>query len=190
MAGILLLLVAVGLGCWLGFGAYKAKSSLEQARNSAQQAKEALLHGDSGDASKWADDAHSHAQAARDATHSLPWNIAAVVPWLGSPFKTGQQISDVVLGLATRRTAAVGGCRYSDITGPVIRRWPCGRATPPPRGTCVEQDIRRMPPDLTLMPGQFQIPDTFPCSAMLARNFRGRLPKLRKCSRILLLPHV
>ena len=47
-----------------------------------------------------ADKAHSHAQAARDATHSLPWNIASVVPWLGSPFKTGQQISDVVLGLA------------------------------------------------------------------------------------------
>ena len=45
-------------------------------------------------------EAHSHAQAARDATHSLPWNIASVVPWLGSPFKTGQQITDVVLGLA------------------------------------------------------------------------------------------
>ncbi len=40
------------------------------------------------------------AQAARDATHSLPWNIAAGVPWLGSPFKSGQQITDVVLGLA------------------------------------------------------------------------------------------
>ena len=100
MAGILLLLVVVGLGCWLGVRAFEAKSSLEQARNSAQQAKDALLQGDTGDASKWADDARSHAQAARDATHSLPWNIAAVVPWLGSPFKTGQQISDVVLGLA------------------------------------------------------------------------------------------
>ena len=100
MAGILLLLVVVGLGCWLGVRAFEAKSGLEQARNSAQQAKDALLQGDTGDASKWADEARSHAQAARDATHSLPWNIAAVVPWLGSPFKTGQQISDVVLGLA------------------------------------------------------------------------------------------
>ena len=42
-----------------------------------------------------------HAEQAQDATHSLPWNIASVVPWLGSPFKTGQQISDVVAGLAT-----------------------------------------------------------------------------------------
>jgi hypothetical protein len=100
LAGILLLLVVVGLGCWLGVRAFEAKSGLEQARNSAQQAKDALLQGDTGDASKWADEARSHAQAARDATHSLPWNIAAVVPWLGSPFKTGQQISDVVLGLA------------------------------------------------------------------------------------------
>ena len=41
----------------------------------------------------------------------MPWNIAAVVPWLGSPFKTGQQISDVVLGLAAdvlRPSADVG----------------------------------------------------------------------------------
>jgi Protein of unknown function (DUF4012) len=100
LAGILLLLLVLGLGCWLGIRGFQAKSSLEQARNSAQQAKDALLQGDSGKASKWADDAHLHAQAARDATHSLPWNIATVVPWLGSPFKTGQQISDVVLGLA------------------------------------------------------------------------------------------
>ncbi len=83
-----------------GLQALEAKSNLEQARNSAQQAKDALLKGNTEDASQWADDAHSHAQAARDATHSLPWNIAAVVPWLGSPFKAGQQISDVVLGLA------------------------------------------------------------------------------------------
>jgi hypothetical protein len=45
------------------------------------------------------DEALSNAQRAQNATHSLPWNIASVVPWLGSPFKTGQQISDVVLGL-------------------------------------------------------------------------------------------
>jgi Protein of unknown function (DUF4012) len=99
-AGLLLLLVVVAFGCWLGVRAFEAKSSLEQARNSAQQVKEALLKGNTEDASKFADNAQSHAQAARIATHSLPWNIASVVPWLGSPFKTGQQISDVVLGLA------------------------------------------------------------------------------------------
>ena len=50
-------------------------------------------------AAKWANEAQSNAQAAQDATHSLPWNIASVVPWLGGPFETGQQISDVVLGV-------------------------------------------------------------------------------------------
>ena len=99
-AGLLLLLVVVAFGCWLGVRAFEAKSNLEQARNSAQQVKEALLKGNTEDASQWADNAQSHAQAARIATHTLPWNIASVVPWLGSPFKTGQQISDVVLGLA------------------------------------------------------------------------------------------
>jgi uncharacterized protein DUF4012 len=77
-----------------------AKSSLEEARSDAQQAKEALSKADVGEATKWSDAAQSHAERAQDATHSLPWNIAAVVPWLGSPFKSGQQISDVVSGLA------------------------------------------------------------------------------------------
>ena len=135
LAGILLLLVLIGFGCWLGVRAFEAKSGLEQARNSAQQAKDALLQGDTADASQWADDARSHAQAARDATHSLPWNIAAVVPWLGSPFKTGQQISDVVLGLAADVLQPSARCRCSDRTRPVTRGWPCGRTTAPPRGT-------------------------------------------------------
>ncbi len=98
LAVLVLLLV---FGCWLGFEAYAAKSNLEGARNSAQQSKDALLQGKTEDASRFALDAQSHAQAARDAAHSLPWDIAAGVPWLGSPFKTGQQISDVVLNLAT-----------------------------------------------------------------------------------------
>lgn len=95
-----LLLVAVAFAGWLGFRAQEAKSHLEQARTSAQRAKDALLKGDAEDATKAADEAQAQAQAARNATHSVPWNIAAVVPWLGSPFKTGQQVSDVVLGLA------------------------------------------------------------------------------------------
>ena len=94
-----LLLVAVAFACWLGFQAFQAKSNLEDARRNLQNAKEALLKGDDQAAAKWANEAHSNAQATRDATHSLPWNIASVVPWLGSPFKTGQQLSDVVLGV-------------------------------------------------------------------------------------------
>lgn len=94
-----ILVVIVAFGGWLGLRAQAAKNGLEQARNSAQQSKDALLQGNTRDASRLAADAQSHAQAARDATHSMPWDIAAVIPWLGSPFKSGQQISDVVLGL-------------------------------------------------------------------------------------------
>jgi len=97
--GSALLIVAVAFGCWLAVRAVQARSDLQQARVSAQQAKDALLKGHTDDAAHWADDAGSHAQAARAATHSLPWRIVSAVPWLGSPFKTGQQISDVVLGL-------------------------------------------------------------------------------------------
>ena len=93
------LLVAIALGCWLVVEGFRAKSSLEEARLSAQEAKDALLQGDVKNAAEHVDEAHSSAQRARDATHSLPWNIASVVPWLGGPFKTGQQVSDVVLGV-------------------------------------------------------------------------------------------
>jgi hypothetical protein len=101
LGGTLLLATIVAFACWLGVRAFDAKSDLEQARSSAQQAKDALLHGNTKDAMQWAESAHSHAEAAREATHSAPWNVAAVVPWLGTPFKAGQQITDVVLGLAT-----------------------------------------------------------------------------------------
>jgi hypothetical protein len=76
-----------------------AKSSLEEARGNAQKTKDALTEGKPEDAAKWVSEALSDAQRAHGATHSVPWNIASAVPWLGSPFKTGQQISDVVLGL-------------------------------------------------------------------------------------------
>lgn len=95
-----LLALVLVFGGWLGFSALNAKSNLEQARQSAQQVKEALLAGKSDEATRFADNALSQAQAARSATHSVPWNLAAAVPVLGSPFKTGQQISDVVVGLA------------------------------------------------------------------------------------------
>jgi hypothetical protein len=97
----LLLLLALAFAGWLGFQATHAKSYLEQARSDAQQAKDAISKANVGEATKWADAAQVHAQQARDATHSVPWNIAAVVPWLGSPFKAAQQISDVVVDLAS-----------------------------------------------------------------------------------------
>lgn len=95
-----LLLVVIAFGAWLGFEAVEAKSSLEQARGSAQQAEDALLKGDTADSSDKASIARAHAQSAHDTTHSVAWDIAAAVPWVGSPFRAGQQITDVVLGLA------------------------------------------------------------------------------------------
>ncbi|WP_082754076.1 DUF4012 domain-containing protein [Mycobacterium sp. NAZ190054] len=97
---LVLLIVVIAFGVWLGLSAFDAKDNLEQARTSAQQARDALLQGDTEDASRFADEAQTHAQNARNATHSVPWNVASVIPWVGNPFKSGQQISDVVLGLA------------------------------------------------------------------------------------------
>jgi len=99
-AGLGLLIVAIAFGCWLGIRAFEAKSSLDQARRSAELTKSALLKGQTEDATHWADNAHAQALDAHAAAHSAPWNIVAAVPWLGSPFKTGQQMTDVVLDLA------------------------------------------------------------------------------------------
>lgn len=103
--------ILLGLGAWVAVGAFQAKSNLEQARTSAQLAKDALLEGDTAAASEAADDALGRAEAARDATHSLAWNIVSALPWVGSPFKTGQQVTEVVYGLAAdvlRPAADVG----------------------------------------------------------------------------------
>lgn len=97
--GLVLLITAVAFGCWLGFQAFQVKSNLGEARHSARQAKDALSQGNAEAAAKWVREAHSEAQTARDAAHSLPWAVASAVPWLGSPFEAARQISDVVLGL-------------------------------------------------------------------------------------------
>ena len=100
-AGLALLIVGIAFGCWLGVRAFEARSSLNEARHSAELTKSALLKGQTEDAAHWADNAQAEALDASAAAHSVPWNIVAAVPWLGSPFKTGQQMTDVVLDLAT-----------------------------------------------------------------------------------------
>jgi hypothetical protein len=99
--GLLLLAAVIGFGCWLGVRGLEAKTSLEQARQSAQQAKDALVDGKTQEATQWAASTAEHARTASAATHSAPWRVMAAIPWVGSPFRSGQQISDVVLGLAT-----------------------------------------------------------------------------------------
>lgn len=96
-AATLVVMIFIG---WLGFQGLAAKANLEQARSSTEQARDALLAGASEDANRFAKNAQFHASQAREATHSFPWNAAAYLPVIGSPLKTTQQISEVVLGLA------------------------------------------------------------------------------------------
>lgn len=112
-----ILLTSVLLAGWLGLGAFQAKSHLEHAQSGATQSKDALLAGNSDGAIRSAENAQMHAHQARAATHSLPWNIAAAIPLLGSPFKATQQIADVVVGLADQilvPTATVGSALSPD----------------------------------------------------------------------------
>ncbi len=95
------ILVAVGFLSWLGFEGYSAKSSLDRARASAQHAKEALSAGDVEAAVRLASAAETDAKKANDSVRSIPWTVAAHVPWLGSPFETARQVSQVVLGMAS-----------------------------------------------------------------------------------------
>jgi hypothetical protein len=74
---------------------------LEKARASAQQVKTALVEGKTDEAAQQAEQALVQAQSAQSTTHSGLWNVAAGLPVVGGPFKTGQQISDVVVGLAS-----------------------------------------------------------------------------------------
>ncbi|RUP27206.1 MAG: DUF4012 domain-containing protein [Mycolicibacterium sp.] len=98
---LIVLLATAGFLCWLGFEGYAAKSALERARASAQHAKEALSAGDVDAAVRAAAAAEADAQHANGAVRSIPWTVAAHIPWLGSPFRSAQQISQVVLGLAS-----------------------------------------------------------------------------------------
>lgn len=95
------LVALLALAAWLAVETRAAKGNLEQARAEAVQAKDTLSKGHVEEAAKHANAVQLHAQQARNATHSLPWAIAASIPWLGSPFESGQQISDVVLGFST-----------------------------------------------------------------------------------------
>ncbi|MFZ2175291.1 MAG: DUF4012 domain-containing protein [Rhodococcus sp. (in: high G+C Gram-positive bacteria)] len=99
--GFLALLVVVGLGLWLGYSAKEARTNLYEARNHAQLAKDALLDGNTEDAERSSADADKYANNAYDYTHNVPWSIASAIPWVGSPFDTSRQISEVVRGLTS-----------------------------------------------------------------------------------------
>ncbi|AMY23437.1 DUF4012 domain-containing protein [Rhodococcoides fascians] len=95
-----LLVVLVAFLVWLGYEAYTAQSSLNATRDSATQAKDALLDGDAAGAETAAARASESADDAVAATTSIPFSIVKAVPYLGSPLKSVAQITDVVHGLA------------------------------------------------------------------------------------------
>ncbi len=97
---VLALGLLLGLVSWLAVEAFSAKQNLQQARSEATQAKDALSKGHADAAVQHANAVQAHAQKASDATESIPWTLAAKLPWLGSPFETGQQMSKVILGFA------------------------------------------------------------------------------------------
>jgi hypothetical protein len=98
--GVLLILV-IAFVAWLGYNAYAAQKSLTATRDAAEGAKNSLLSGDIPAAQQAAADAKSNADDAKSNTDSIPFAIASAIPFLGSPFDTVSQITDVVSGLAT-----------------------------------------------------------------------------------------
>lgn len=113
-----LLVLIAGFALILGVKTWSVKSNLEMARDGAQKVKDALLKGSPEEAAGRAQEALNHAESARSAARSIPWRMAAGVPFLGTPFKTGQQISDVVVDLAANilRPAASAGVGLSTRT--------------------------------------------------------------------------
>lgn len=88
-------------GCYLAYEATQIKLNLERASDHATQSKDALLAGNSETGTRSAADADRYADRAYDAAHSVSWRVAGAIPWLGSPFDTTRQISDVVRGLTS-----------------------------------------------------------------------------------------
>ena len=178
-SGLLLLLVVIAFGCWLGVRAFEAKSNLEQARNSAQQAKDALLQGNTEDASQWADDAHSHAQGG---TRCDP--LAAMEHRRGRAV-AGQPLQDRSTDIrrcprpGSRRIAAFGGCRRSDLSGPVVSRTAVWTYNSSAARNPSSARYRRTPRGLTLLPGQSRTPRIFRFSATLGHELQGA--DLRNC---------
>ncbi|EGD25714.1 hypothetical protein HMPREF0724_10685 [Prescottella equi ATCC 33707] len=89
----------VAWGGYVAFEAMQVKSNLERARDHATTTKDALLAGNSEQATLAASDAARYAERAQSSTDSLSWRVAAAVPWLGSPLETTRQITGVVRGL-------------------------------------------------------------------------------------------
>jgi hypothetical protein len=99
LLGLLVLLIVIGL--YLGYLALQARSSIEAARDHASNAQRAFLDGDTAKAVSEADAAVAEAASAKDDAHNPVWTAAALLPWLGDPLQSVQEMTESVDGLAT-----------------------------------------------------------------------------------------
>ncbi|GCE39565.1 Methyl-accepting chemotaxis protein [Rhodococcus wratislaviensis] len=98
--------VALGVGvatvaiiAWFGYSAWDVQHNLTNARDNAELAKKSLLTGDSEAAQRASADAEASAVDGQQSLHSAPWRVVAAIPGVGAPFKSAQEMSDVVVGL-------------------------------------------------------------------------------------------
>lgn len=99
--GAVLVAVLIALLAWLAYSALQVKDDLESARSDASRARTLALDGDQNGARQAAQAAADSAGRAGDRSHGMVWSAAASIPWMGSPLKSVQQMSDAVDDLAT-----------------------------------------------------------------------------------------
>ncbi len=99
VGAVVLLLVAAAL-IWLAYSAFQVRDDLESVRADASRARALMLDGDQAGARQAAEAASVRAEDAQDRANGFLWSAAAVVPVVGSPLKSVQQMSDAVAALS------------------------------------------------------------------------------------------
>jgi hypothetical protein len=151
------ILLVAGFAVWLGVAAYRGQTSLVAARSHLEQAKSALVSGDSATVTTQLGLASTDAAAARSATTSLPWDLAAAVPYLGQPFATARELAQAVDELVVQvlqPAAQVGDAlapeklrpsgKQIDVAPLVAARTPLAAASS--AAAALDERVRRIPP--------------------------------------------
>ncbi|MFT4041891.1 MAG: DUF4012 domain-containing protein [Gordonia sp. (in: high G+C Gram-positive bacteria)] len=99
--GVIAVLVIAAL-VWLAVSVVAVKGDVESARTAAAEARSQVLAGDEGGAQQAAESAAVSSKTAADRTHGIVWSAVAWVPWLGSPLRSVQQMSDAVSDYASQ----------------------------------------------------------------------------------------
>ncbi|HWM04059.1 MAG TPA: DUF4012 domain-containing protein, partial [Actinophytocola sp.] len=133
------------------------QTSLVAARSHLEQAKSALVSGDSATTTTQLGLASTDAAAARSATTGLPWELAASVPYLGQPFATARDLAQAVDDLVVQvlQPAAQAGTALApeklrpsgkqiDVAALVAAREPLAAASS--AALALDGRVRRIPP--------------------------------------------